>query len=86
MEDIKSRIDEEYIKCTIPLENHTGRTNVISGMTEYLKILGSAITKFELFSNSFYKEIQVSFPEKKDATREYLIEMHNKLVNTYKPK
>jgi len=86
MEEIKKKIDAFYNEAVQPLENHTGSTNRINGMMEYMTIFGDAVLQYAKDANEIYADVQKNDPDKKEETRKYLEKMKNKMIETYKPK
>jgi hypothetical protein len=86
MEEIKNRIDGYYNIIVAPLDNYNQKTNTPTGMLDYIKILGEAVTSFAKFGNEIYAEVQKDSPELNDATADYLKEKYNNLISTYKAK
>lgn len=41
---------------------------------------------FAVSMNKHYADVQINGPDKKEETGEYIHELKNKLVSTYKPK
>lgn len=86
MEEIKKLLDASYNEIVSPLENYSGDTRNISGMMEYMTLLGDVMIKFAEVMNEHYKNVQINNPDKKEETGNYIKELYNKIISTYKPK
>ncbi len=81
----KEQMDTAYNQAVIPLDNFSQRTNTISGMLNYMKVFGPAVTDLASKVNEIYKDVQINTPELKSEAHDYGVSLHNKLMSTYKP-
>jgi len=75
-----------YDEIVAPLENYTDKTNTVDGMMSYAIIFHEVIINFTEKMNKNYVEMISKSPDKKEEINDYITELHNKLISTYKPK
>ncbi|MCB0284832.1 MAG: hypothetical protein KDF60_19795 [Calditrichaeota bacterium] len=85
--DFKERLDSIYNDVVQPLENYSGKkSNTVTGMIEYMTVLGDVATDFAEKMNKEHQSLIESNPELKEDIESYILSLKNKMVETYKPK
>jgi len=84
----KSQLDEVYNDVVKRLENFRSSHPKASlhGITEYFKELGETMKVFAEKVSHSAKELIEKYPDKKEEIINYVKELKNKLISTFKPK